>query len=91
MEKIRLSDGREIEVKSFAIASSGHMFVRVNMTLGEAAAAFSSGTDRIEYYPEDGDAVALNGWTQLAYIVNEEDCVRAALVRPMDIEGLNNG
>lgn len=91
METITLSDGREIPVLSFAIASSGHMFVRVNMGIGEAAAAFSSGTDRIIYHPEDGDAIALTGWTELAYIVNEQDCVRVALVRPLDITEVNDG
>ena len=34
MEKIKLSDGRDAEVLSFAIASSGHMFIRVkNLSL----------------------------------------------------------
>lgn len=91
MEKIVLSDGREFNVDSFAIASSGHMFIRVKMPLAQAAVAFATGTDRIEYHPEDGDAVALTGWTQLSYIVNEEDCVRVALERPMDIQELTNG
>ena len=92
MEKIILSDGREVEVISFAIASSGHMFIRVNMSLGEAAAAFAHGTDRIIYEPEDNDAIAISGFTELAYIVNEQECVRVALIRPMQIEGVvNNG
>ena len=91
MEKIKLSDGREVEVLSFAIASSGYMFIRVNMSLGEAAAAFSHGTDRIIYYPEDNDAIAISGFTELAYIVNEQDCVRVALIRPMEVEEVNNG
>lgn len=91
MDKITLSDGRQFDVGSFAIASSGHMFIRVNMSLGEAAAAFSHGTDRIIYEPEDNDAIAISGFTELAYIVNEQDCVRVALVRPMQIEGVNNG
>lgn len=91
MDKVTLSDGRQFEVGSFAIASSGHMFIRVNMSLGEAAAAFSHGTERIIYEPEDGNAIAISGWTELAYIVNEQDCVRVALVRPMQIEGVNNG
>ena len=89
MEKIRLSDGREVEVISFAIASSGHMFIRVNMNMGEAYSFFSSGTDRIAYIPEEGDAISIGGFTELAYIVNETDCVRVALVRPMQIEGVN--
>ena len=29
--------------------------------------------------------------TELAYIVNEQDCVRVALVRPMEVEEVNNG
>ena len=89
MEKIRLSDGREVEVISFAIASSGHMFIRVNMNIGEAYSFFSSGTDKITYIPEEGDAISIGGFTELAYIVNEQDCVRVALVRPMQIEGVN--
>lgn len=89
MEKIRLSDEREVEVISFAIASSGHMFIRVNMNMGEAYSFFSSGTDKITYIPEEGDAISIGGFTELAYIVNEQDCVRVALVRPMQIEGVN--
>ena len=52
METITLSDGRKIGIISFAIASSGHMYIRVNMSLGEAASFFSSGTDRIVYKSE---------------------------------------
>ena len=89
MEKIRLSDGREVEVISFAIASSGYMFIRVNMNMGEAYSFFSSGIDKITYIPEEGDAISIGGFTELAYIVNETDCVRVALVRPMQIEGVN--
>lgn len=89
MERIRLSDEREVEVISFAIASSGYMFIRVNMNMGEAYSFFSSGTDKITYIPEEGDAIAIGGFTELAYIVNETDCVRVALVRPMQIEGVN--
>lgn len=89
METITLSDGRKIEVISFAIASSGHMFIRVNMSLGEAAAFFSTGTDRITYESEGQDGILINGFTQLAYIVNEQDCVRVALVRPLDMEEIN--
>lgn len=91
MEKVTLSDGRQFEVDSFAIASSGHMFIRVAMSLGEAAAAFSHGTERIIYEPEDGKAIAVSGWTELSYIVNEQDCVRVALIRPMEVEEVNNG
>lgn len=91
MESITLSDGREIPVISFAIATSGHMFIRVAMNMGEAAAAFSHGTDRIIYEPEDGNAISISGWTELSYIVNEQDCVRVALMRPLDVEEVNNG
>ena len=90
METITLSDGREFQVGSLAIASSGHLFIRVNMNLFEAAREFASGTDRIIYTQEDGESIVINGFTELAYIVNEADCVRVALVRPA-IEGLNNG
>ena len=91
MEKIILSDGREVEVISFAIASSGHMFIRVKMSIGEAYTFVSSGTDRIVYTQENGEAIAIGGFSELAYIVNEQDCVRVALIRPMQIEGVNNG
>lgn len=89
MEKIKLSDGREVEVISFAIASSGHMFIRVKMTIGEAYNFFSAGTDRIVYIPEEGDVIAISGFSELAYIVNENDCVRVALLRPMVTEVVN--
>lgn len=89
MEKITLSDGREFNVISFAIASSGHMFIRVNMSIGEAAAAFTSGTDRIVYEREDSNPIVINGFSKLAYIVIEEDCVRVALIRPFDMEEIN--
>lgn len=91
MEKIKLSDGREAEVLSFAIASSGHMFIRVKMSIGEAYNFFSSGTDRIIYTQEEGNAIAISGFSELAYIVNESECVRVALLRPMQIEEVNNG
>jgi hypothetical protein len=89
MERIWLSDGREVEVISFAIASSGYMFIRVNMNMGEAYSFFSSGTEKITYFPEEENAISIGGFTELAYIVNETDCVRVALVRPMQIEGVN--
>ena len=91
METIKLSDGREIEVLSFAIASSGHMFIRVAMNMGEAFQAFSSGTDKIIYNPEDGESIMINGFTSLEYIVNEQNCVRVALVRPLDVTEVNDG
>lgn len=89
MDKITLSDGRQFEVGSFAIASSGHMFIRVKMNIGDAYREFSHGTERITYEPEDQDGVIINGFTELAYIVNEQDCVRVALLRPLDMEDLN--
>lgn len=84
MEKILLSDGREIEVGSFAISTSGHLFIRVDMTLIEAAQYFSTGTDVIIYEPLDQPTRRVIGFTQIAYIVNEENCVRVALVRPAE-------
>ena len=91
MDKITLSNGNQHDVDSFAISSSGYMFIRVKMSMAEAATAFANGTDRIVYQPEDGDAIAINGFTELSYIVNEPDCVRVALIRPLDMEELNNG
>ena len=86
MEKIKLSDGREVEVISFAIASSGHMFIRVKMPMNQAAIEFSHGTEHIIYEPEEQPPIAINGFSELAYIVNESECVRVALIRPMDIQ-----
>jgi hypothetical protein len=86
MEKITLSDGRQFDVDSFAIASSGHMFIRVKMPMNKAASEFAHGTERIVYEVDDRPPVAINGFTELAYIVNESDCVRVALIRPMDIQ-----
>ena len=86
MEKIKLSNGKEYETISVGMAHSGHLFIRVQMTLSKAATAFSKGTDRIIYYPTDK-----NGFTELAYIVNENDCVRVALTRPLVEELLENG
>lgn len=91
MGKIKLADGREFDVITFGVASSGHMFIRVDMRLSEAAVAFASGTDSIIYTPEEGKPIVLRGWTKLSYLVNEEDCVRVALERPLDIEEVNNG
>ena len=91
MEKIQLSNGKEYETISVGIAHSGHLFIRVQMTLSKAATAFSKGTDRIIYYPTDKNPVAINGFTELAYIVNENDCVRVALTRPLVEELLENG
>lgn len=86
MDKITLSDGRQFDVETFAIASSGHMFIRVKMPLFQAATEFAHGTERIVYEPEEQPPIAINGFSELAYIVNESECVRVALIRPMDIQ-----
>lgn len=86
MDKITLSDGRQFDVETFAIAASGHMFIRVKMPMNQAAIEFSHGTERIIYEPEEQSSVAINGFSELAYIVNESECVRVALIRPMDIQ-----
>lgn len=81
--KIKLSDGREIEVISFGIASSGYMFIRVAMSMIEAIQFFSTGTDIITY-EAGGESHRFIGFTNLAYVVNEESDVRVALVRPAE-------
>ena len=84
MDKIILSDGRELEVISFGISTSGYMFIRVDMTFIQAVGYFASGTDVIIYEPQDGESKRILGFTNIAYIVNEENCVRVALVRPAE-------
>lgn len=91
MEKIRLSNGKEYDTLSVGIAHSGHLFIRVPLTLSKAATAFSKGTDEITYYPSGKKPVVINGFTELAYIVNENDCVRVALTRPIMEELIDNG
>ena len=81
--KIKLSDGREIEVISFGIASSGYMFIRVAMNMIEAIQFFSTGTDAITYEAGE-ESHRFIGFTILAYVVNEESDVRVALVRPAE-------
>ena len=81
--KIKLSDGREIEVISFGIASSGYMFIRVAMNMIEAIQFFSTGTDAITYEAGE-ESHRFIGFTNLAYVVNEESDVRVALVRPAE-------
>lgn len=81
--KIKLSDGRGIEVISFGIASSGYMFIRVAMSMIEAIQFFSTGTDVITYDAGD-ESRRYVGFTNLAYVVNEETNVRVALVRPAE-------
>lgn len=83
MNKIKLSDGREIEVISFGIASSGYMFIRVRMNMVEAIQFFSTGTDVITY-EVNNEGHVFHGFTNLAYVVNEESDVRVALVRPAE-------
>lgn len=83
MMKIKLSDGREIEVISFGIASSGYMFIRVEMSMVDAIQYFSTGTDVITYEAV-GESRRYVGFTNLAYVVNEVTNVRVALVRPAE-------
>lgn len=84
MDKIKLSDGRETDVISFAISTGGVLFIRVEMDLAEAASFFSTGTDVIIYEREGMPDRIFRGFTQQAYIVNETDCVRVALTRPAE-------
>ena len=83
MNKIKLSDGRELEVLSFGIASSGYMFIRVEMSMVDAIQYFSTGTDVITY-EAGGESRRYVGFTSLAYAVNEVTNVRVALVRPAE-------
>lgn len=89
MEKIILSDGRELAVQTFGIDGGGGMHIRLAMPMVEAITALSSGTDRIIYDPGDGQVIAINGFTKLDYIANEQDTVRVVLSRPLDLEVLN--
>lgn len=83
MAKVILSDGRETPVISFGVATSGYMMIRVEMSMTDAITFFSTGTDVITY--EDGEENhRYNGFTNLAYVVNEGPMVRVALVRPDD-------
>lgn len=83
MGKVILSDGRELEVLSFGISSSGYMFIRVQMSMSEASEYFSTGTDIITY-EAGGESRRYVGFTNLAYVVNEVTNVRVALVRPAE-------
>ena len=83
MSKIKLSDGREIEVISFGISSNGYMFIRVAMSMTDAIQYFSTGTNEITYTAGDTGRRFI-GFTQIAYVVNEETNVRVALVRPAE-------
>ncbi len=84
MDTIILSDGRELNVISFALSTAGYLFIRVNMSIIEAAEYFSTGTNIIIYKPQDAEPRRVVGFTSIAYIVNEIDCVRVALVRPAE-------
>ena len=83
MQKVILSDGREIEAISFGIASSGYMFIRVEMSMVDAIQYFSTGTDVITYEAGE-ESRRYVGFTNLAYVVNEVTNVRVALVRPAE-------
>ena len=83
MGKVILSDGRELEVLSFGVSSSGYMFIRVQMSMSEASEYFSTGTDIITY-EVGGESRRYVGFTNLAYVVNEVTNVRVALVRPAE-------
>ena len=83
MGKVTLSDGREYETLSFGISSIGFMMIRVQMDIGEAYNAFSSGTDVIIYEQEEVPPKRFTGFTKLEYIVNETTCSRVALTRPL--------
>lgn len=92
MDKIILANGTELDCISFGLASVGYLFIRVNMTLAEAATVFGNAeaTNRIEYHPDGGDPIAISGFTQLDYIVNEDGCVRVALKQPVTLEGIGD-
>lgn len=92
MDKVKLASKKEYECVSFGLASVGYLFIRVNLPMSKAATIFGNenATARIEYYPEGGDAVAVSGFTQLDYIVNEGDCVRVALKQPVSVEAIGD-
>lgn len=83
MGKVTLSDGREYETVFFGITSAGYMMISVEMDIGEAYNAFSSGTDVITYELEEVPPRRFKGFTKLEYIVNETTCSRVALTRPL--------
>lgn len=89
MDKIRLNDGTELECVSLATASVGILFIRVKLSLVEAVQAFSKkdSLSTITYIPgAEGTPISISNFTELAYIVNEADCVRVALQQPVSIE-----
>ena len=83
MGKVTLSDGREYETVFFGITSGGIMMISVEMDIGETYNAFSSGTDVITYELEEVPPKRFKGFTKLEYIVNETNCSRVALTRPL--------
>lgn len=93
-DTIRLADNAEYACISFALASVGYLYIRVNMSLADAARLFSDPErlERIEFRPTaGGDPVCILGFTQLDYIVNEGDCVRVALKQPVQFEEVQSG
>ena len=89
MDKIRLNDGTELDCVSFATTSVGMLFIRVNLTLVDAVQVFSNkeNISTITYVPAaDGEPFSISNFTELAYIVNEADCVRVALQQPVRIQ-----
>lgn len=93
-DRIKLADNAEYECISFALASVGYLYIRVDMSLTDAARLFSDSEklDRIEFHPSaDGEPICITGFTQLDYIVNEGDCVRVALRRPVQFEEVQSG
>lgn len=89
MDKIRLNDGTEMDCVSFATASVGMLFIRVNLSLLDAVKVFSNkeNLSTITYIPDaEGAPFSISNFTELAYIVNEADCVRVALQQPVSIE-----
>lgn len=89
MDKIKLANGKEYDCISFATTSVGILFIRVNLSLVEAAQVFGDkkNLSNITYVPAaDGEPFSISNFTELAYIVNEADCVRVALQQPVTIQ-----
>ena len=89
MDKIRLNDGTELDCISFATASVGLLFIRVNLSLVDAVQVFSNkeNLSNITYIPcSGGTPFSVSNFTELAYIVNEADCIRVALQQPVMIQ-----
>lgn len=93
MEKVVLANGKEIKCLSFALASVGILFIRVDMTISQAAKLFSDPEklSTIKYLTQDGKTYSISNYTELAYITNEGDCVRVALQQPVRIEEVQDG